>query len=78
MHGVSNEISNDVLLNVLQNAKPVWEIIKNLASKCKAKSVNNKDLRDYFKPKGPNALPRMREEDEDEKMRDESDSRETH
>ena len=52
VHGVSNEISNEVLLNVLQNAKPVWDIIRNLAGKCKAKSTNNRDLRDYFKPIG--------------------------
>ena len=52
VHSVSNEISNEVLLNVLQNAKPVWDIVKNLAAKCKAKSTNNRDLRDYFRPMG--------------------------
>ncbi len=28
------------------------QIVKNLAGKCKAKSTNNRDLRDYFKPMG--------------------------
>ena len=49
-YGISNEISDTIILNVLQNAKPVWDIVRNLASKCKAKSTNNRDLRDYFKP----------------------------
>jgi hypothetical protein len=48
VYGVNNSVSNDILLNVLQNKDPIWDVLNRIASKIRSISTRNQDIREFF------------------------------
>lgn len=45
---ISNQVSNEAVINVLQYSAPAWEVVTRLAKQSALRSQNQKGIREYF------------------------------
>ena len=62
IYGISNTISSDVLIHVLQNKEPIWRALHKFALKSRRLSLRNEDIRGYFNPKAASLDGRSKED----------------